>query len=69
MSISCCELCPEVLYVLMIPIASVMLCICYAETAEEDVRPSTRGVPPSEQQREPSLWDTVRGGLGKPHGE
>ena len=39
------------------------------EMIEEDVRPSTRGVPPSEQQREPSFRDTVRGGLGKLYGE
>ena len=35
-----------------------------AETAE-DVRPSTSGVPPSEQERESSFRDTVRGGRGK----
>ena len=38
-----------------------------AETAEEDMRTSTRGVPPSEQQREANFRDTVRRGLGKPH--
>ena len=36
-----------------------------AETAEENLRPSTRGVPPSEQERESSFRDTVRGGRGK----
>ena len=36
-----------------------------AETAEEDVRPSTRGVPPSGQQRESGFRDTVQGGRGK----
>ena len=40
-----------------------------AEKTEEDVRPSTRGVSPSEQPRELSFRDTVRGGLGKPHRE
>ena len=40
-----------------------------AEITEEDVRPSTRGVSPSEQPREPSFRDTVRGGLGKPQRE
>ena len=37
------------------------------ETVEEDVRPSTRGVPPSEQPRETGFRDTVRGGQGKLH--
>ena len=40
-----------------------------AEITEEDVRPSARGVPPSEQRREPSYQDKVRGGLGKPPGK
>ena len=38
------------------------------ETAKEDARPSTRGVPPSDEHREPGFRDTVRGGLGKLHG-
>ena len=40
-----------------------------AEMIEEDVRPSTREVSPSEQPRESTFRDTVRGGLGKPHRE
>ena len=38
------------------------------ETAVEGVRPGTRGIPPSEEHREPDFRDTVRGGLGKLHG-
>ena len=36
------------------------------EITEEDVRPSVRGVPSSEQRRETSYQDTVRGGPDKP---
>ena len=38
------------------------------ETAEEDARPSMRGVPPSEEHRVPGFRDTVQGGLGKLQG-
>ena len=37
------------------------------EKAEEDVRPSTKGVPPLEQPREIGFRYTVRGGQGKLH--